>query len=116
MKREIMRSFVPSDMQDIPEVTGSDHAHLCPIVLESDIGRDRGSMNNQVDLIGFNTCLFTKFRSAFEHTFGLVVRCAGNLVEIDTMIGFDNQIRIRSADIDTDSSHSALPGSSRLKK
>ena len=62
MKRKVMRSFVPSDMQDIPEVTGSDHAHLCPIVLESDIGRDRGPMNNQIDLIGFNTRLLTKLR------------------------------------------------------
>ena len=44
------------------------------------------------------------------------MRCAGNLVEIHTVIGFDNQIRIRPADIDTDSSHSALPGSSRLTK
>ena len=62
MKRKVMRSFVPSDMQDIPEVTGSDHAYLRPIVLESDIGCDRGPMNNQIDLIGFNTRLLTKLR------------------------------------------------------
>ena len=62
MKRKVMRSFVSSDMQDIPEIAGSDHSHLCPIVLESDIGRDRGPMNNQVDLIGFNTGLLTKLR------------------------------------------------------
>ena len=44
------------------------------------------------------------------------MRCAGDLVEIHPVIGFDNQIRIRPADIDTDSSHNVRPGGSRLTK
>ena len=44
------------------------------------------------------------------------MRCAGNLVEIHTVIGFDNQIRVRPTNIDTDSSHNALLGSSQLTK
>ena len=62
MKRKVMRSFVSSNMQNIPEIAGSDHAHLRAIVLQSNIGRDRGPMNNQINLIRFNTRLLTKLR------------------------------------------------------
>ena len=109
MKRKIMWSLVPTDMQDISEITGSDHPHICTIVLKSNIGRDRGTVNNHVDLIGFNRRLLTKLRQPFQHSFRLVFWGASDLVEIHSVVSFENQIRISPTDVDTDSSHNRLP-------
>jgi hypothetical protein len=54
MKREIMRSLVPADMQDIAKAPRGQHADLGAIVLDGDVGRHGGAMGDNVDLIGRN--------------------------------------------------------------
>ena len=55
-----MWSFVPSDMKDVPEIPGRDHPDFGTIMLEGDVCRNCGAMNNQLDVVRLDPGLLTQ--------------------------------------------------------
>ena len=105
MQRKIIRPFVPADMQDVAEVPRGEHADFGAVMLDGDVGCDRGPVHDQRYIVGTNAGNLAKFAQAFEHALGLVVRRAGNLMDENAVIGLEYEVGIGPADIDAYARH-----------
>ena len=118
MQREIVRSFVPADVQDVAEVARRQHANFGAVVLYGDVGGDCGPVNDQGNVVGTHFGDLAKLPQPLEHAFGLVMRRAGDLVHKHAVIGLKDEVGIGTADIDAYARHDRLklspPGVERL--
>src|SRR5579872_410869 len=118
MQREIVRAFVPADVEDVAEVARRQHADFGAVVLYGDVGGNGGPVNDQGNVVGTHLGDLAQLPQPFEHAFGLVMRRAGNLVHKHAVIGLEDEVGIGTADIDAYTRHDRLklspPGVERL--
>ena len=105
MQREIVRPFVPADMEDVAEVARRQHADFGAVMLYGDVGGDRGAVNDQRNFVGTNAGDVAQLAQPLEHAFGLIVRRAGDLVHEDAMFRLENEVGIGAADVDAYARH-----------
>ena len=100
-----MRPLVSADVENVAVIPRRDHADVGTVVLDGDVGRDRGAVDDQVHVGRRNTPDFAEFLESFEDALRLILRCADDLMEEDAVVGLEHEVRVRSADVDTDSGH-----------
>ena len=115
MQREIIRPLVPADMQDVAEVARREHADFGAVMLDGDVGGDRGAVHDQRHVVGTNAGYLAELAQPLEHALGLVVRRAGDLMDKDAVIGLEHEVGIGPADIDAYARHGSPRSSSRRR-
>ena len=112
MQRKIVGPLVPADVEDVAEVARREHSDFGAVMLDGDVGRDRGAVHDQRHVVGADLGDFAEFAQPLEHALGLIVRRARDLVHEHAVIGLENEVRISPADIDAYARHGS-PGRPR---
>lgn len=116
LQREVVRLLVARDVQDVAEALGRDEAHLGALVLQRDVGRDRGAVEQQVDRLQADARLAAERIHAGHHRARRVVRRGRHLVHGDRARRLVDQYQVRegTADIHSDAPHGFAPESKGL--
>ena len=96
---------MPADMQNVAKVARRQHADFGAVMLDGDVGGDRGAVHDQRYVVGTDAGNVAQFAQALEHALGLVVRRAGDLMNEDAVIGLEHEVGIGPADIDAYARH-----------
>src|SRR5580658_11096437 len=111
-------------MQNVAEVARRQHADFGAVMLDGDVGGDRGAVHDQLDVVRTDAGNVAQFAQALDYALRLVVRRAGDLVNEYAVIGLEHEVGIGPADIDAYARHESParsraavpdPGAQRLK-
>ena len=111
---KVERSLVPSNVQNVAKSLGRQHPDIRTIVLDGNIGRDRGAMNDLLDLISTNICLGAQFQDSAHHGDRLILHRRRDLMgenfPADRVLlgGLQNQVCVGAADIYANACHTLL--------
>ena len=85
LQRKVVRPFVPRHVQDVAKALGGDHPHFGPVAFDDDVGGHCGAVKQRVDLAGLDARYGAQFYHALHYANGLVLGCAGHLVNKDLL-------------------------------
>ena len=107
-EREVHRLLVARDVQDVAVALGRDHPDLGAVVLDHDVRRDGGAMEDLVELLGLDPGHRAQLADALDGADGGVCGRRGGLVDdhrARVVVDVD-EVGERAADVDSDSTHS----------
>ena len=105
VKGEVVGTLVAADMQDVAEVACGEHPHLGAVVLDGDVGGDGGAVDDEVDVARPDSGHLAQLAQPPQHPFGLIVRRARHLVDMDPALGLEHEIRVGASNVYSDSRH-----------
>ena len=110
LQREIVRTFVPSHMQDVAESTRGDHAHVGALTLDHHVGRHRRAVQHHVDRAWRHPGDAAHFHHALYDGYGLIGGRRGNFVHENPLLAplqglFENDVGEGSSDVHAHSDH-----------
>ncbi len=105
MQGKIVGPLVPADMENVAEVARREHSDFGAVMLNGDIGGNRGPVDDQRYILGLDAGDVAEFAQALEHAFRLVVRRACDFMDEDAMIGLEHEVGIGPADVDAYARH-----------
>jgi hypothetical protein len=108
--REVQRLLVTRDVQDVPVALRGQHPDLRPVVLDDDVGRDRRSVEDLVEVGRLDTGLRCDLPDSLNGSLRRIVRCRRQLVDEDRsglVVDLD-QVRERPADVDAYTFHPSV--------
>jgi hypothetical protein len=99
--------LMTSDMQNIAEAFIGDHARIRPLVLEDGVGRGRGRMKDEVNLVGLAPSRCEEALDTLHDAVRGILRRGRNLVDghgAGVEVG-ENEVGKRASDIDANHFH-----------
>ena len=111
LEREVVRLLVARDVQDVAEALGRDQADLRTLVLDRDVCRDGGAVEQEVYRLQAHAGLAAERIHAGHHRPRRIVRRRRDLVDRDRACRLVDQyqVRERAADIYADAPHASSP-------
>src|ERR1700754_5454 len=110
-----MRTLVARHVKDVAEAPRGDHADPRAFALDDHVGRDRRAVKYRVDGARLDARKPADLEYALHHTFGMIVRRAGNLGDDYLAFGavagpLEHDVCECAADVDADPDHPRLHG------
>ena len=111
LEREVVRLLVARDVENVPKTFGRDQADLGALVLDCDVGRHGGAVQQQVHRLEADPGLAAECLHARHHRPCRIVRRGWHLVDRDRPCRLvdQNQVREGAADIHSDAPHVFSP-------
>ena len=107
LQAEVVRPLVARDVQDVAKAFGRDQPAPRAVVLEDDVGRDRGAVHEVVDVAGPDARLPAQLDEALDRPDRRIAHRGRHLVNRDSpeLVVDEHEVDVRTADVDSDPLH-----------